>query len=664
MRLTIAANSRPASLIFNLFWLGGVCFMFWIAGSSFYASLRAYYVYHPASAVVTASTPTAPDAFGDKQEGSFRYSYVVDGVSHEGSDSADKWVQAAGAEAAPALPPAIGDNFTVYYDPDRPSANTLRPVPQVEAIAGAMFLTPFLVIGLSGIIAAFRPKKDKAARPREGTGVSFASSVDVYFILSALAAFFIFLIADKLPWQAAVGLGLGLWWVGLPLLTLVCVRLGLRIRQDWQQRKKSLQAAARKNPPPAEEPALEGRPADGVVCPPRLLPATRNALLKIGVFVAIWCGMVGLFAGYEAVGLVQNLDAQRRFVQTEGEVVASKVEAHSSGDSTTYYARILYRYAVDGHEFTSERFAFPTAATNEGAYWQQVVASYPAGKHVPVYYDPEKPSEAVLSKALPGSLMFGLLFYQPFLLLGLAGLVPSVLWFVDCVRIRLYVAAPRRPPCAVPTWGRLVEHGGGLTLIHGPVWRATLADFAMGYGLACLGLILVVGIARGIASAEPAVVGVALAIATAVGVGWAIRQRRRTRGRAIFCLEPSTGGTLSLTGTRRNTRESMAEIAGWAVIRVAAPPRRFHIGDTAMLMAVRNDGSSIPLHVFSGCLPGYDQALAQKVALDLADLTGKPWVDAPDNHPATPQAAPTAGGRAKSFRRGRRSWRDDYGDLT
>jgi len=79
----------PRQPDFNLFWLGGVCFMFWIAGSSFYASLRAYYVYHhtrqrPSS---RRSTPTAPDAFGDKQEGSFRYSYVVDGVSHEGSDS-------------------------------------------------------------------------------------------------------------------------------------------------------------------------------------------------------------------------------------------------------------------------------------------------------------------------------------------------------------------------------------------------------------------------------------------------------------------------------------------------------------------------------------------------------------------------------------------------
>jgi hypothetical protein len=85
---------------------------------------------------------------------------------------------------------------------------------------------------------------------------------------------------------------------------------------------------------------------------------------------------------------------------TLGTVTFSTVERRSSGDGYSYYPVVNYAYQVMGQSYQGNRIMPGPAVGGSGA--RKVVASYPAGAQVMVYYDPNKPSEAVLERSLPG----------------------------------------------------------------------------------------------------------------------------------------------------------------------------------------------------------------------------------------------------------------------
>lgn len=60
--------------------------------------------------------------------------------------------------------------------------------------------------------------------------------------------------------------------------------------------------------------------------------------------------------------------------------------------------RVVYTYSVDGKDYTSERISF--ASGYRAKEVDAVLSRYSAGQTVPVHYQPERPSEAVLE---PGS---------------------------------------------------------------------------------------------------------------------------------------------------------------------------------------------------------------------------------------------------------------------
>lgn len=99
--------------------------------------------------------------------------------------------------------------------------------------------------------------------------------------------------------------------------------------------------------------------------------------------------------------------------QVEGEIVVSEVVSNTSRKALP---KIVYRYTIDGKEFTATRIAFAQAlthgftisystgnaepsTTNRGLA-QKLVATFPRGKKVVVFYSPQDPSLAVLR---PGS---------------------------------------------------------------------------------------------------------------------------------------------------------------------------------------------------------------------------------------------------------------------
>jgi hypothetical protein len=72
----------------------------------------------------------------------------------------------------------------------------------------------------------------------------------------------------------------------------------------------------------------------------------------------------------------------------------------------------LYQYHVAGKEYQTEDYCF-------GARGEMRRATYMIGQHVPVYYNPNNPAEAVIERGLKATALIGLLPLS----LGLGGLL-------------------------------------------------------------------------------------------------------------------------------------------------------------------------------------------------------------------------------------------------
>jgi hypothetical protein len=89
-----------------------------------------------------------------------------------------------------------------------------------------------------------------------------------------------------------------------------------------------------------------------------------------------------------------------------GNISDSYVKTSSSAKGgTTYSARISYTYSVNGKQYTSNRINFGTVSNSlVGA--REIVAYYPVGKAVTVFYDPIDVTRAVLEPGYSSGLWF------------------------------------------------------------------------------------------------------------------------------------------------------------------------------------------------------------------------------------------------------------------
>ena len=68
--------------------------------------------------------------------------------------------------------------------------------------------------------------------------------------------------------------------------------------------------------------------------------------------------------------------------------------------SISYSVRVKYSYAVKGSNYEGNTVGFGTISHNERSDAQEELKSYPKGKKIDVYYDPENPSDSVLKKGV------------------------------------------------------------------------------------------------------------------------------------------------------------------------------------------------------------------------------------------------------------------------
>lgn len=141
-----------------------------------------------------------------------------------------------------------------------------------------------------------------------------------------------------------------------------------------------------------------------------------------------WCGMIGLFVLVLGCLIYPSWDAKTRFRTIPGVVLSSQIDVMDDGDGPSYAPRIRYRYRVNDIDYQSDRYSSHEIYSGGHARVGRTVKDYPPGRAVTVYYDPRKPSVALLRPGFTADqyfllLFFVLLFFVPTLLMALA-----VLW--------------------------------------------------------------------------------------------------------------------------------------------------------------------------------------------------------------------------------------------
>ena len=109
-----------------------------------------------------------------------------------------------------------------------------------------------------------------------------------------------------------------------------------------------------------------------------------------GMSIVAW-GVQGLLMASDSV----------EWPRAQGTIMLSKVRVLESYGSNglleyTYSADIQYRFVVQQREYTGARVAYGDFSSGSSSRFEEIVARYPTGRQVEVYYLPSDPAECVL----------------------------------------------------------------------------------------------------------------------------------------------------------------------------------------------------------------------------------------------------------------------------
>jgi hypothetical protein len=153
-----------------------------------------------------------------------------------------------------------------------------------------------------------------------------------------------------------------------------------------------------------------------------------------------------------AVGVKLNeLRKARRWPETTGKVIASRVQSLSKSPSDPGYGRdetgvsnqpfVQYEYKVGGRTYQCSRIS--VAEEVDGTELRAILERYPVGKVVTVYYDPARPERALLDRTLPaGKLALGLGCLMAIFVGG--PLIAMFLYYDAVTWLKTRIADPRR----------------------------------------------------------------------------------------------------------------------------------------------------------------------------------------------------------------------------
>lgn len=145
-----------------------------------------------------------------------------------------------------------------------------------------------------------------------------------------------------------------------------------------------------------------------------------------GIFILAFAG-AGVFLLIKSFKDRKKAEASQGWPTTQGQIIEARIAESTSTDSdgdtsTSYSPAVKFTYRVAQQEYTGNKITFGFIQ-GHGNYKkaQAVLAHYPLGAQVNVYYDPANPADAVLERKAGGStisLVLGIIFILISLCLG------------------------------------------------------------------------------------------------------------------------------------------------------------------------------------------------------------------------------------------------------
>lgn len=130
-------------------------------------------------------------------------------------------------------------------------------------------------------------------------------------------------------------------------------------------------------------------------------------LLVIGILAFVLLILNAIFLGV-IFFMRRKMTAVSQWPSMMGAVTSSYLERRSSSEGgSTNYPIVQYSYQVGGQSYQSTKLAPGPEVGGTGA--GKVVARYPEGAQVMVFYNPENPSDAVLERKAPAQWLMWLL---------------------------------------------------------------------------------------------------------------------------------------------------------------------------------------------------------------------------------------------------------------
>jgi hypothetical protein len=123
-----------------------------------------------------------------------------------------------------------------------------------------------------------------------------------------------------------------------------------------------------------------------------------------GAQIAAVAFLLGAALTTYGVILAKRAARSRGWPSVRGRVVRSLVREetelvrHPDEPPTMYHPQVRYEYVVDGREYAATRIALMDRAASWRSYADRVIARYPYGREITVYYDPDDPRQAVLER--------------------------------------------------------------------------------------------------------------------------------------------------------------------------------------------------------------------------------------------------------------------------
>jgi uncharacterized protein DUF3592 len=147
-------------------------------------------------------------------------------------------------------------------------------------------------------------------------------------------------------------------------------------------------------------------------------------LLKVGIIGFVLFILNAVFLGV-IYFMRRKMAAVSQWPSTMGTVMMSTIEWRSSSEGgSTAYPVVQYSYQINRQMYQGMKLAPGPEVGGTGA--QKVVARYPSGAQVMVFYNPQNPADAVLERKAPAQWVMWLILV--IFDCALCAVIPFVWW--------------------------------------------------------------------------------------------------------------------------------------------------------------------------------------------------------------------------------------------